>query len=105
MGGPQGSPTPGLFWRALGGMRAGEQEAVLKFVFARRRLPRAGGPALVLARMAREAPDAALPVGHTCAGQIDLPDYSSVEVMRGALLRAASLSSVFDLDGGAQGTG
>ena len=95
--------TPDMFWDVLGAMAPQEQEAVLKFVFARKRLPRQGGPALVLARMGREAPDRSLPMGHTCSGQLDLPDYSSREVMRAALLRAASLCSAFDLDGGASG--
>jgi hypothetical protein len=98
-----GSPTPALFFAVLRAMAGAEQEEVLRFVFARRRLPARGGPALVLARMARADPDASLPMGHTCAGQLDLPEYSCASAMRAALLRAARLCTAFDLDGGAAG--
>ena len=95
-------PTPTMFWEVLGEMSVEEQEGVLKFVFAMRRLPTDNPPLLTLARMERDSPDTSLPMGHTCVGQLDLPNYSSKQAMRAALLKACALCSSFDLDGGTQ---
>ena len=101
-------PTVGFFWAALRAMSAPEQESVLMFVFARRRLPPAHVPwswpaHFTLMRMGRNEPDSSLPCSHTCSFQLDLPEYSSAEVCRRQLLRAASSCIAYDLDGGARG--
>ena len=56
-----------------------------------------------LMRMGRNEPDSSLPCSHTCSFQLDLPEYSSAEVCRRQLLRAASSCIAYDLDGGARG--
>lgn len=53
--------------------------------------------------MGRDHPDSSLPQAHTCAFQIDLPLYSSAEVLQRQLLMAAENCIEYDLDGGARG--
>jgi len=97
-------PAVAAFWEVLEALAPRQQELVLRFVFARRRLPAGGGGAvLTIARMARDAPDGTLPVGHTCAGVLELPEYSSKEALRRALLKAAEEGLAYDTDGGSTG--
>lgn len=107
--GPDAASHPAVqaFWSALASMTPAEQEGVLMFAYARRRLP--SGDAkwprdFTLARMGRDRPDESLPAGHTCSFQLDLPSYSSAEVAKRQLLRAVMEGGVgYDLDGGAAG--
>jgi hypothetical protein len=102
------SPVVARFWRVLAAMTAEEQSSVLKFVYARARLPAsdaAFNAQFTLYRLPRSAPDATLPQAHSCTFQLDLPEYSSDAVMRRQLLAAASMSALYDLDGGATGAG
>jgi hypothetical protein len=102
------SPVVARFWRVLRAMSPREQESLMRFIFARRRLP-APGPAgrwphlFVLARMARDDPDASLPQGHTCSFQLDLPEYTTDAAMARQLRVACENSVEYDLDGGAVG--
>jgi hypothetical protein len=100
------SPVVEAFWRVVRAMTPTEQESLLRFVYARKRLPPAGAPwphEFVVARMGRDDPDASLPAGHSCFFRLDLPAYSSADVLRARLLFAAENSIDYDLDGGARG--
>lgn len=99
-------PVVAMFWRVLEAMAPEQQASVLRFVWARDRLPTSDagwGRPFTVARMARDDPDASLPQSHTCSFQIDLPEYSCDDAMRTALERAAEFSGDYDLDGGSAG--
>jgi hypothetical protein len=101
-------PSVVAFWRALREMSPSEQESVMMFIYARRRLPPANIPwpsNFTLMRMGRDAPDQSLPCGHTCSFQLDLPAYSSYQVCKRQLLMAATSCIGYDLDGGSNGPG
>jgi hypothetical protein len=99
-------PVVARFWEVLRAMTPAEQESVMRFVYARRRLPAAAARwshAFVIARMGRDHPDSSLPAGHSCFMRVDLPAYSSAAVLRERLLFACANSIEYDLDGGARG--
>lgn len=48
--------------------------------------------------------DTHLPISHTCVFQLDVPDYSSADVMREKLLYAVRCCSAIDNDNRADGT-
>jgi len=101
-----GSDAVKHLWLALGAMSPQEQALVLRFVWARDRLPSsdaAFSQPFVIARFYRDEPDASLPQAHSCSFQLDLPEYSSVAVLRRQLLLAAESCIGYDLDGGARG--
>jgi hypothetical protein len=101
-------PSVIAFWQALRDMSPAEQESVMMFIYARRRLPSANIPwpsNFTLMRMGRDAPDQSLPCGHTCSFQLDLPAYSSYQVCKRQLLVAAASCIGYDLDGGSNGPG
>ena len=100
------APAVQHFWTALEGMSAEEQCSVLRFVWARERLPPSDAAftqPFILARFYRDTPDASLPQAHSCSFQLDLPEYSSPQVLRRQLLLAAVSCIGYDLDGGARG--
>ena len=149
-------PTIKAFWRALQSMTSRQQAAVLRFTWARERLPinssRFTMPFVIVyvqpvcsgrhgvsphsfalpcvPHRLRYAPttgnpDRSLPCAHTCSFRLDLPRYSSMEVLKRQLLLAAescvgyalalfvrcalahgshvALPGRYDLDGGARG--
>jgi hypothetical protein len=101
-------PSVIAFWQALRDMSPAEQESVMMFIYARRRLPSANIPwpsNFTLMRMGRDSPDLSLPCGHTCSFQLDLPAYSSYQVCKRQLLVAAASCIGYDLDGGSNGPG
>lgn len=94
------------FFDVLKGLPPSRQSRVLRFIWARDRLPpNDAGFAMpfTIMRDGRDSPDGALPSAHTCTFQLDLPTYSSPAVMRRQLLAAADNCVGYDLDGGAQG--
>jgi hypothetical protein len=90
-----------MFWHVLGTFNQPELRLFLRFVWGQSRLPAAtaawgqkfeimdfqwaGGAATV---------DIALPKSHTCFFQLELPKYSTREIMREKLLCASSLPSL-----------
>lgn len=75
----------------------------LRFVWGRSRLPvRAEDftSKFTIQRLhaATQSPDRFLPVAHTCFFSVDLPRYSSAEVMRERLLYAITHSATIDTD-------
>jgi hypothetical protein len=104
-------PLAEMFWAVLAGMTPEEQGLVLRFTFGRTRLPVTdagytrcfklqGLPASLSGNS-----DHRLPTGHTCVFQLCLPRYSSADVLRTQLLRAASMCVGYDLDDAGHGGG
>jgi hypothetical protein len=95
-----------MFWDVLSAATAEEQSQVLRFVWARTRLPRSDAgfvrPFKIML-LHRDRPDGSLPQSHTCMFQLDLPNYSSPDALRRNLLIAASNCVGYDLDGRASG--
>ena len=95
-------------FKILADLPSARQAQVLRFIWARDRLPpNDAGFAMpfTVMRDGRDNPDGALPSAHTCTFQLDLPSYSSIRAMRRQLLAAAESCVGYDLDGGAQGVG
>ncbi len=100
------SPPVRYLFQVLARLSPRRQAQVLRFVWARDRLPPTddGFPMpFVIARMPRDDPDRSLPASHTCSFQLDLPTYSSADVLERQLLLAAESAAAYDLDGGARG--
>jgi len=72
-----------LFWEALESYTPLEKQRYLRFVWGRSRLPLTddGFVQQHIISSAYRDNDAALPESHTCFFQIDLPRYSSVEIL------------------------
>ena len=78
------------FWAALRKFAPAQRTAFLRFVWGRNRLPQAGQPwpQRFVIDYCRDAPDGQLPEAHTCFFSIDLPAYSTEQIMRDRLLTA-----------------
>lgn len=77
-----------------------ERSAFLRFVYGRSRLPSNTSvlsEKLRISRLPKPDPDNWLPVSHTCFFSIELPAYSSYDVMREKLLYA--ITSCITIDG------
>ncbi|KAF0719582.1 Aste57867_932 [Aphanomyces stellatus] len=96
------------FWRTLARFSSDEQQLFLQFVWGRSRLPFSevdfGSYTFKLVRhMSPANPDEYLPVAHTCFFQLELPNYSSDEIMRTKLLYAMNhCTSIVDEEQAAQ---
>jgi hypothetical protein len=81
-----------------------ERQLFLRFVWGRNRLPPSDSDWTTsftiapLAPSAGQSSDAMLPVAHTCFFTLDLPAYSSFEVMRAKLLYAIHNCTAIDAD-------
>lgn len=95
-----------FFWDCVREMTPKERSLLIKFIWGRSRLP--SGREWRHMKIARYNPngpvDKYLPLTHTCFFTIDLPRYSSKEIMRQRLLYAITHCTAIDLDGTA-GTG
>jgi len=78
------------FWRVVEGFSHEQRSRLLRFVWGRSRLPRGKNwPArFKLTRKGAQINDAAMPIGHTCFFQLELPTYSSEEILRTRLTAA-----------------
>eukprot|EP00455_Lapot_gusevi_P043639 TRINITY_DN5334_c0_g3_i7.p1 TRINITY_DN5334_c0_g3~~TRINITY_DN5334_c0_g3_i7.p1 ORF type:complete len:172 (+),score=53.35 TRINITY_DN5334_c0_g3_i7:61-576(+) len=110
-------------WSVLEQFDNSQRQAFLQFVWGRTRLPpnklAFGRDGLLINEHApsmhvmantvldqagnRVTPDSFLPVSHTCFFALDLPRYSSEEVLRTRLLYAISNCSTIDADATAEG--
>lgn len=81
------------FWEIMNEFSQNDRKAFLRFTWGRNRLPinRAGfKQRMKISRMSgsSRSPDLFLPVSHTCFFSIDLPQYSSKEIMKDKMLYA-----------------
>eukprot|EP00163_Fabomonas_tropica_P003354 TRINITY_DN12848_c0_g2_i1.p1 TRINITY_DN12848_c0_g2~~TRINITY_DN12848_c0_g2_i1.p1 ORF type:complete len:3091 (+),score=552.10 TRINITY_DN12848_c0_g2_i1:91-9273(+) len=103
-------PHIALFWKVLETFTSEDRQNFLRFVWGRSRLPTAvddleemtdGGLQIhdhALSMSATTSADHYLPISHTCFFSLELPRYSSAEVMRSKLLYAITECREIDTD-------
>jgi E3 ubiquitin-protein ligase HERC2 len=93
------------FWEVLREVTPKDRQLFLRFVWGRSRLPQGKNfkrfKLTALNKGGNE--DGYLPVSHTCFFQLDLPTYSSKDVVREKLLYAITHCQAIDLDRVAEG--
>lgn len=77
------SNTAKLFWKVMESLTNEERSGFIRFAWGRSRLP---PPKEFTSPMRLTRGDGALPIAHTCFFHIELPEYSTEEEMRHALL-------------------
>jgi hypothetical protein len=90
-------PVAVMFWQIVSDMSNSDRAALLAFVSGRRRLPSHGGGSFKM-ELLHGRGDEALPEAHTCFFTLDLPEYSTLHVMREKLLYAVNHCSAIDKD-------
>jgi len=86
-------------WKCLESFNMEERQLFLRFVWGRSRLPVSEGDwTQEFTVLALNAGDDKLPISHTCFFSLDLPMYSSYEVMRKKLLFAIFNCQAIDID-------
>eukprot|EP00455_Lapot_gusevi_P027966 TRINITY_DN2971_c0_g1_i1.p1 TRINITY_DN2971_c0_g1~~TRINITY_DN2971_c0_g1_i1.p1 ORF type:complete len:155 (-),score=27.33 TRINITY_DN2971_c0_g1_i1:171-635(-) len=90
-------PFIGFFWRVLSDFNQTERSQFLRFVWGRSRLPPPGKFSEPF-RLCSPAhlKETHLPISHTCNFCLELPQYSSIELMREKILKAITLCSTID---------
>ena len=89
------------FWQVLEEFSEEEKAAFLKFTWGRSRLPlnaAAFAQRFKLQSFSKSPPDNYLPVAHTCFFSLELPRYSTIEVMREKLRYAITHCLAIDGD-------
>lgn len=78
-------------FQALHSFNSEERQLFLRFVWGRNRLPATDSDwptKFTINKLSSQSGDDALPVAHTCFFSIDIPDYSSYEILRKKVLYA-----------------
>ncbi|GAB5354801.1 hypothetical protein AAMO2058_000150500 [Amorphochlora amoebiformis] len=91
------------FWKMMEEMTNEERSKVLFFVWGRTRLPPNKASfnqkfMIQACPKSRKNPDKYLPISHTCFFQLELPEYSSVKIMREQVLKACLYCTEIDGD-------
>jgi len=93
------SPLIGFLFQTLRSFNTDERQMFLRFVWGRNRLPATDTDwTQQFTVNALSADEKALPIAHTCFFSIDLPPYSSAEVLRAKLLYAIYNCTAIDVD-------
>jgi len=93
------SPTVKMFWKVLESFSQEERSLFLRFVWGRSRLPSVINTQFAIQLLRHQKnPDELLPESHTCVFTLDLPEYSSYEIMRSKLLYAIHEGASIDRD-------
>jgi hypothetical protein len=93
-------PVIKCFWQVLKEMTAKDKSLFLRFVSGRSRLPLNQEYRKFKIFLLKKSgnPDHYLPVAHTCFFQIDLPQYSSKEILKEKMFYAIRHCRIIDLD-------
>jgi hypothetical protein len=87
------------FWKVVNEFTIQQKVLFLRFSWGRSRLPAAGSfKNFQLTRMGKSDPDHALPAAHTCFFTIDLPEYTTINVLRERLVFAITHCQAYDID-------
>jgi len=94
------APHIKYFWEILKEITPKDRSQFLRFVWGRSRLPlgREFKKFKITQLNKGGNPDGYMPVAHTCFFQIDLPPYSSKEIMKEKFLYAITHCQAIDLD-------
>lgn len=83
-----------MFWQMIEEISNEDRQRILKFMCGRSRLQ----PGVTQTFDWKDTGDGRLPIGHTCGNSMDIPEYSSVEVMKKMVLIAARFCGEIDDD-------
>jgi hypothetical protein len=101
------TPAVQMLWDVLKEMSPKERSLFLRFVWGRTRLPSGKNfkQFKITSKSVSGNPDKYLPVSHTCFFTLDLPGYSSKEILKEKMLYAVTHCQAIDLDrvAGAEG--
>ncbi|KAL0490071.1 hypothetical protein AKO1_009425, partial [Acrasis kona] len=90
------------FWQCLESFDANQRSLYLRFVWGRSRLPITeegfANHHMKIQKLEKSNPDQMLPLSHTCFFSIELPAYSSYQIMRSKLLYAIMHCTAIDTD-------
>jgi len=93
------SPLVKYFWQTMESFNQEERQMFLRFVWGRSRLPVSESDwTQQFTLQPMRAGDETLPIAHTCFFSIDLPNYSSFDVMRAKLSYAIANCTAIDVD-------
>ncbi|TNV74890.1 hypothetical protein FGO68_gene13970 [Halteria grandinella] len=94
------SPVVVMFWKVFATLNEDQRSKYLKFVWGRSRLPvnLDGLNRKHCIEYFKSRAKDSLPISHTCFFRIDLPDYSSEEILRKRLLYAIEYCGDIDAD-------
>ncbi|OQR74148.1 putative E3 ubiquitin-protein ligase HERC4-like [Tropilaelaps mercedesae] len=81
-------PTIQMFWKVFHSLSQGEKKEFLRFVTGTDRIPLLGMGEIKMVIMPYRASTEHLPVAHTCTNTLELPRYTSAQVLREKLLTA-----------------
>ena len=98
-------PVVQFFWKCLEEFTAEERSMYLRFVWGRSRLPLTSKDFHMSHRIEiihHAHPDLALPQSHTCFFSLEIPKYSSYEILKEKLKYAITHCQAIDTDGNAQ---
>jgi len=94
-----GSPLIKNFWKAMESFTGEERRMFLRFVWGRSRLPVSESDwSQQFTIHLLKAGDDKLPISHTCFFSLEIPDYSSYDILRSKLLFAAFNCLAIDID-------
>mmetsp|Transcript_8955 Transcript_8955/g.19720 ORF Transcript_8955/g.19720 Transcript_8955/m.19720 type:complete len:350 (+) Transcript_8955:1474-2523(+) len=99
-------PHVRFFWTAMREFDHEERAALLKFTWGRTRLPLSAGEftqRFKIQSFNKSPPDAYYPVAHTCFFSLELPRYSSLEILKDKLRYAIFNCEAIDGDDGSSG--
>jgi hypothetical protein len=93
-----------MFWQIMHGFSVKEKELLLRFVWGRSRLPLSQQDFTQKFEImtCHINNDNVLPLAHTCFFQLELPRYTTIEIMKAKLLYAITSCIEVDMDGVAQ---
>ncbi|KAG2382979.1 hypothetical protein C9374_004946 [Naegleria lovaniensis] len=90
------------FWEILHSFSPEQRSLFLKFVWGRGRMPYNESEAFTnpmkIQKLDRPNPDSVLPLSHTCFFSIEIPPYSTKEIMKEKLLYAIVNCKAIDID-------
>jgi hypothetical protein len=100
----EGERIMGWLWQTLEEFSNEERKQFLGFVWGRERLPRDTSGLQLEVRTQANHGDNHLPSSHTCFNALDIPRYSSLEVLKDKLRYAIAHCKAIDTDFAARGT-
>ena len=98
----ENDPLIKYFWRCLEEFSAEERASYLRFVWGRSRLPLTSKDFPMQHRisiMSHGNPDVALPTSHTCFFSVDIPRYTSYDILKAKFKYAITHCQAIDTDG------
>ncbi|XP_078385864.1 putative E3 ubiquitin-protein ligase HERC3 [Cetorhinus maximus] len=86
------------FWEVFGNLKDKKKRRFLAFLSGSERIPAGGIRSfrITILNTRSNEPDSSYPRAYTCTRTLDLPDYSSIEILRAKLVHAIKFSEEFN---------